>query len=157
METMTASTGTKALFIALLALMSGACASLQDLESPDVVVTAIRPLDATMLEQRFEVDLRIYNPNNKELRIDGVSFDLDINGRRLARGAGASDLVLPRLGEATTTVTVSSSVFDLARQFMALGQEETLSYNLVGKIHLGSGLGGSLPFERSGEIGSREL
>ena len=67
METMTASTGTKALFIALLALMSGACASLQDLQSPDVVVTAIRPLDATMLEQRFEVDLRIYNPNNKEL------------------------------------------------------------------------------------------
>ncbi|UCC13846.1 MAG: LEA type 2 family protein [Gammaproteobacteria bacterium] len=147
--------GTKVFSIAVLGLLCGACASLQNLESPDVVVTAIRPLDATMLEQRFAVDLRIYNPNNKELRIEGVSFDLDVNGRRLARGAGASDLLLPRLGDATTTVTVSSSVFDLARQLMAMGQAETLTYDLVGKVHLGSGFGGSLPFERSGEIGKR--
>ena len=105
-----------------------------------------------MLEQRFEVGLRIYNPNNRDLKIDGVDFELDVNGMRLARGAGAVDLVLPRLGEAETTVRASTSVLDIARQVMAAGRSETLSYTLSGRIHLGSGLGGSLPFSKSGEL-----
>jgi hypothetical protein len=35
---------------------------------------------------------------------------------------------------------------------MAAGRSETLSYTLSGRIHLGSGLGGSLPFSKSGEL-----
>lgn len=144
----------------LLALLSVAamwiitgCAGIRNLETPEVVVTAIRPLDATVLEQRFEVDLRIYNPNNRDLEIDGVDFELAVNGRRLARGAGATDLMLPRLGEAETTVRVSTTVFDIARQVMGAGQSETLSYRLSGRLHLGSGLGASLPFDKSGVLG----
>lgn len=133
-------------------LVFAGCTNLRHLETPEVVVTSIRSLDATMLEQRFEVGLRIYNPNNRELKIDGVDFELDVNGRRLARGAGATDLTLPRLGEAETTVRASTSVLDIARQVMAAGQSETLSYTLSGRIHLGSGLGGSLPFKKSGEL-----
>jgi LEA14-like dessication related protein len=137
--------------VTALLIMAG-CAGLRGLETPEVVVTSIRALDATTLEQRFEVGLRIYNPNNRDLKIDGVDFELDVNGMRLARGAGAVDLVLPRLGEAETTVRASTSVLDIARQVMAAGRSETLSYTLSGRIHLGSGLGGSLPFSKSGEL-----
>lgn len=142
-----------AVMSAVTVLLAAGCAGIHKLETPDVVVTAIRPLDATVLEQRFEVDLRIYNPNNRDLEIDGVDFELSVNGRRLARGAGATELLLPRLGEAQTSVRVSTTVFDIARQVMAAGQSETLAYRLTGRIHLGSGLGGSLPFDRSGELG----
>jgi len=137
----------------LLAGLLAACTGLRNLETPEVVVTAIRPLDATLLEQRFEVDLRIYNPNNRDLAIDGVDFELSINDSRLARGSGGRQLLLPRLGEAETTVRVSTTVFDVARQLMNAPQAETLSYRLSGRIHLGSGLGGSLPFDKSGIIG----
>ncbi len=142
--------------LGLVAVATGllaACVGLRNLEAPEVVVTAIRPVDATLLEQRFEVDLRIYNPNNRDLPIDGVDFELAINEGRLARGSGATDLLLPRLGEAETTVRVSTSVFDVARQVMNAGQSETLSYRLSGRIHLGTGLGGSLPFEKTGVLG----
>lgn len=133
-------------------LVMAGCAGLRNLETPEVVVTSIRSLDATMLEQRFEVGLRIYNPNNRDLQIDGVDFELDVNGQRLVRGTGATDLVLPSLGEAETTVRASTSVLDIARQLMAAGQSETVSYSLSGRIHLGSPWGGSLPFRRSGEL-----
>lgn len=142
-------TATLVLFSGLLA----ACTGLRNLETPEVVVTAIRPVDATLLEQRFEVDLRIYNPNNRDLAIDGVDFELSINDNRLARGSGAKQLLLPRLGEAETTVRVSTTVFDVARQLVNAPQAESLSYRLSGRIHLGSGLGGSLPFDKSGIIG----
>lgn len=135
-------------------LLIAACTGLRNLEPPEVVVTAIRPIDATLLEQRFEVDLRIYNPNNRELDIDGVDFELVVNGNRLARGSGATELLLPRLGEAVTTVRVSTTLFGVARQAMSAGQGEPVSYRLSGRIHLGSGLGGSLPFERSGVLGA---
>jgi hypothetical protein len=45
------------LWTVLLSAVQG-CAGLRNLEPPDVVVTAIRPVDATLLEQRFDVDLR---------------------------------------------------------------------------------------------------
>lgn len=137
---------------ALTAATLAACTGLRDLEPPDVVVTAIRPLDATLLEQRFEVDLRIYNPNNRDLDIDGVDFELVVNDSRLARGSGASQLLLPRLGEAETTVRVSTTVFDVARQIMNAGESGVITYRLSGRVHLGTGLGGSLPFEKSGVL-----
>ncbi len=145
-----------AAFLAFGAALVGiglmACTGLRDLEPPEVVVTAIRPLDATLLEQRFEVDLRIYNPNNRDLDIDGVDFELVVNDSRLARGSGATELMLPRLGEAETTVRVSTTFFGVARQIMNAGQSGVISYRLSGRVHLGTGLGGSLPFEKSGTL-----
>ncbi|KPK61493.1 MAG: hypothetical protein AMJ59_00220 [Gammaproteobacteria bacterium SG8_31] len=79
--------------LGLVAVATGllaACVGLRNLEAPDVVVTAIRPVDATLLEQRFEVDLRIYNPNNRDLPIDGVDFELAINESRLASAPACS-------------------------------------------------------------------
>ena len=135
----------------LLAALPG-CTGLRNLEPPEVVVTAIRPVDATLMEQRFDVDLRIYNPNNRDLSVEGVDFELDLNGKRLARGAGATDLDLPRLGEAETTVRVSSSFLGLARQLMSVGDTQTVSYRMKGRIHLRGG--GAVPFDKSGELGN---
>lgn len=132
----------------------GACTGLRSLEPPEVVLIGIQPLESTLLEQRFRVDLRIYNPNNRDIDIDGVDFELDVNDQRLARGAGAESLLLPRLGEARTSVVVSTSFVGVARQLLAMQQTQSLSYRLEGRLHLASALGATLPFEKSGEIGS---
>lgn len=143
----------RTLFLAVVLLATG-CTGLRNLESPEVVVTAIRPLDSsTLFEQRFEVGLRIYNPNNRDLDIDGIDFELDVNGQRLARAAGANDFLLPRLGEAETSVVVSTSLISVARQLMVLQQSQAINYRLSGRVHLGSAFGVSLPFEKSGQLG----
>ncbi|HBP89051.1 MAG TPA: hypothetical protein DD706_15295, partial [Nitrospiraceae bacterium] len=45
-------------------------------ESPEVLLVNITPLDATMFEQRLQVDLRVRNPNDFDLEVTGLDFTL---------------------------------------------------------------------------------
>ena len=147
------------LLIALLALLAAGCASLSSLEPPEVRVTNVRsvPAERGSIEQRFAVELNLLNPNNRAVDVDGVDFELDLNGRRLARGVSADSFTLPALGEAKTTVVVATSITDVLRQVYELSREqpEELEYRIRGKLHLGSGFLRTIPFDRSGTLGGQ--
>jgi LEA14-like dessication related protein len=144
------------LLVVMLALTVTACASVSSLEAPEVRVTGLTMLEAEpgSMEQRFLVSLRLTNPNNRSIVIDGLDFELDINDRRLARGVAGERFELPRLGEADTSVVVTTSLFDVLRQVMALGNKRDggLDYRLRGRLHLGSGLVRTLPFDHRGRL-----
>lgn len=139
------------------ALLASACASLASLEPPEVRVSSLKMLENEpgMLEQRFEVGLRVLNPNNRDIAVDGVDFELDVNDRRLARGVSSEGFTLPALGEMTTSVVVTTSLLDLLRQAynLSLRGGETLDYQLNGRLHLASGLVRTIPFDYSGTLG----
>ena len=146
--------------IALLAALgllvaAGGCASVTSLETPELQVTSFRVLESGQdsLEQRFAVGLRVINPNNRDIDIEGLDFSLDLNGRRLARGVSDQGFLLPRLGEAETTVVVTTSLLDVLRQAVELGgREDSLEYRLRGRLHLGGIFLRSIPFDRSGML-----
>lgn len=142
---------------ALFVLLSlGACTGLSSLEPPEVQVTSLEMLAPApgALEQRFAVGLRLVNPNNRGISIDGLDFELEVNGQRLARGVTNRAFELPPLGEAETSVVVTTSVFDILRQAVQLSErlEQTLDYRLRGRLHLGSGFVRTVPFDRSGKL-----
>jgi LEA14-like dessication related protein len=139
------------LVLALVTLILPGCAGLQSLDPPDVYLTSLEPLQSEGLEPRFRVGLRFQNPNNRDIEVEGINFDLDVNGRRLATGVSDEEFLLPKLGEARTTVTVTTSLVDIARQMFALSSAQGVDYRLKGKVHLG-GLLTSIPFERSGSL-----
>jgi LEA14-like dessication related protein len=105
-------------FVLLLVLAAAGCASVSSLEAPEVRVTSLQMLEPVpgSLEQRFAVGLRLVNPNNRAIAVDGLDFELDLNDRRLARGVTNNPFELPRLGEAETLVVVTTSLFDVLRQ-----------------------------------------
>lgn len=146
--------------IALLAVLggllaAGGCASVSSLETPELQLTSFRVLEHEQdsLEQRFAVGLRVINPNNRDIDIEGLDFSLDLNGRRLARGVSDRGFMLPRLGEAETTVVVTTSLLDVLRQAVQLGtRDEALDYRLRGRLHLGGVFLRSIPFDRSGKL-----
>jgi len=144
--------------LAVLVLFAGACTSLASLEPPEVRVTGIRSVPGSegSFEQRFEVELNVLNPNNREIDVDGVDFELDVNSRRLARGVSSQGFTLPALGEAQTTIVVATSITDVLRHLYELSREkpEQLDYRIRGKLHLGSGFVRTIPFDRSGRVGS---
>jgi len=139
-----------------LCLAATGCASLTSLETPELKVTSFRVLEqeSASLEQRFAVGLRVINPNNRDIDVDGIDFSLDLNGRQLARGVSDEPFRLPRLGEAETSVVVSTSLLDMLRQAVELGQQEedTLKYRLRGRLHLGGVFLRSIPFDYSGKL-----
>ena len=109
-------------------------------------------MESGALEQRFRVDLRVINPNAFDLDANGVDFQLDINGSRFARGVASLDTVIPARGDAVIPVTVSTSLFEIARGVLAASRNESFSYEIRGKLSQRGTLVPSLPFSHSGNI-----
>lgn len=140
----------------MLLLAATGCASVSSLVAPDVQVTSLQLLEAApgSLEQRFAVGLRLINPNNRAISVDGLDFELDLNDRRLARGVTDKAFELPRLGEAETIVVVTTSVFDVLRQALSAAgrRDAAMDYRLRGRLHLGSGFVRTIPFDHQGTL-----
>ncbi|HMS86175.1 MAG TPA: LEA type 2 family protein [Nitrospira sp.] len=138
------------LYLFTVTLLFPGCASLfMKGEPPEVLVTNVTPLDATMFEQRLRVDLRIRNPNEFDYHLIGIDFTLSLNGKRLTRGLGSKELTIPRLGDAVMTIDTSTSTLDIVRQLLQLSQKQELTYDIKGVLH---STDGRLPFDNVGTL-----
>ncbi|MDH4153124.1 MAG: LEA type 2 family protein [Nitrospira sp.] len=138
------------LFLFVVVLLFPSCASwLIKGEPPEVLVTNVTPLDATLFEQRLRVDLRVRNPNDFDYHLTGIDFTLNLNGKRLARGLGSKDVTIPRLGDAVMTIDTTTSTLDIVRQLLEFSQKQDLTYDIKGVLHSKAG---RLPFTNAGTL-----
>lgn len=136
---------------AVAGLLAAACASVPiGLEAPQVSLSDVSLQGGGLFEQRIGLVLRVVNPNRRALAIDGMSFDVELNGKKFAHGVSDRAVTIPGLGEALIDVTAVTSLGDVLRQLGAFGEHRGVAYRLSGKV-LMSGFG-SLPFERKGEV-----
>jgi len=136
-----------------VASLLSACAGLPfGLEAPEVMISDVRLLDVGLLEQRFGLSLRLLNPNDRDIAIEGLRFTVEINGKTFARGVSAQSVTLPRLGEAVIEVSAVSALTDVIRQWSVLSKgREVLDYRIYGSLLTGA-MPGTLPFDRVGSI-----
>lgn len=137
-------------FLAIAAITG--CAGLTGgLTPPEVTLIDLRPLPGGNLEQRFEIQLRILNPNDVALSSDGVDLELNLNGKRFARALSAESFSVPRLSDGTVTLVATTHLLDLFRQAVALPESGGLDYELQGKVFLADSPR-SLRFSREGSL-----
>ena len=125
------------LLLAFGVLLFGGCASLQGREPIQVIIAGVEPLQGEGLELRMLVKLRIQNPNDLPLDFNGVSVEMDVQGKRFATGVSDAGGSVPRFGETIVDVPVSISVFRIARQAMGVMTNEyrgKLAYEMTGKL-----------------------
>lgn len=139
--------------LALVPLLLAGCAAQPRM---DVALIGLAPVQSTLLEQRLRLDFRLQNFGERPIRASGVEVTLNVNGQRLARGVDNGAFEVERLGETRVSAVVSTSLFDVARQLLALQDRETFSYELTGRLYL-DGWPRSVPFARSGEISRSDL
>ena len=130
-------------------LLSGCATWFLKGEPPEVLVTNVTPLDATLFEQRLRVDLRVRNPNDFDYHLTGIDFTLNLNGKRLARGLGSKEVAIPRLSDAVMTIDTTTSTLDIVRQLFEFSQKQELNYDITGVLHSS---GGRLPFANTGTL-----
>jgi LEA14-like dessication related protein len=138
----------------LLVLMLSACASMAPKqERVRVTIVDIRPLESTLMEQRFVIKLRLQNRSKAPLAIDGMSFDLELNDRDFASGVSNEAITAPAFGEALIEVKVSSTLFGVIRQLQTLQEREPrpFRYRISGNLSSPNSLFG-LTFSERGEI-----
>jgi LEA14-like dessication related protein len=131
-----------------------ACATLSPYkESPRVSLVSIQPQQMGVLEQRFGLQLRILNPNDVAIPVEGLSYTIEINNREFAYGVSRQAVEIPAFGEALLDVEVVSNLLNVVQQLQALNGEtrSSLDYRLSGKISLANSPA-SLPFDYSGEL-----
>ncbi|SDY86721.1 LEA type 2 family protein [Nitrosomonas sp. Nm33] len=140
------------LFLGMTALVVG-CTQLGGIkQNPSISLADIELVELGLLEQRFNLKLRIQNPNDIALRINGMTFDVELNGVDFAKGLSDQVVTVPRLGEKVMEVKATSTLGTLWKQLGELekSSREKVEYRLSGRLFL-EGLG-SVPFERKGDV-----
>ena len=142
------------------ALMLAACSALPiGLQAPKVSVADIRLAGGGLLEQRFRLTLRVHNPNDRDLPLDGLSFVLELNDLEFAQGASNRPVMLQRLGDTLVEVEGISNLATVLQQLQQTRPgpdgREAVGYRIHGRLV--SGAMGSIPFDRRGEIALGDL
>jgi LEA14-like dessication related protein len=137
-------------------LVLGACAVLPPLtlKAPELVVSEIEIADIGLNQIVFVVHVAASNPNDIEIPLTNVRFDLDLLNGPFARGAVRQELLsLPARSSRNVPVEFSVPtvrVVQLIRSFKTV-EWSRLAYQLRGSATWGPN-GIALPFERSGDL-----
>ena len=136
----------------LSSLLLIACATTPKMEPVEVTLSDLVPGQMSILEQEYQVKLRVQNPNNFDIALDGAAYQIELNGKAFAKGVARQSVTVPRYGDAIIEGTCISDLSGVLSQISQLtkGAPEKFSYRIKGK--LGRSDGSSIPFEKVGEV-----
>ncbi len=144
-----------ALFIVFAMGVAGCATVLPDLDPPKVSIENIRSLPATDSGPRFEISLRIVNPNQMSLDIAGISYSMDLLGKEVISGVTNEVPVIEGYTEEVVTLEAGINLFEVLRLIGSLGrsQADELDYRFEAKIDFN----GLVPTQRVEETGTIAL
>jgi LEA14-like dessication related protein len=143
------------LAVTVLAVLTlGGCAGMFGHDPLRVSVAGIEPLAGQGFEMRFNMKLRIQNPNESALDFDGVSVDLQLNGKAFASGVSDQHGTVPRYGETLVSVPLTVPAFTALRQVFSLAGSDTPpgQYPYLLRGRLAGGLTGGTRFVDQGVL-----
>jgi LEA14-like dessication related protein len=121
-------------------LLLAGCASLSGtFEQPRVAVAGLTLEDANLLSQTFGVRLRIDNPNDYRIKVDGADVRIALNGQPLAQGLSNRSVSIPRYGSANLEISATTELLGLLQQILVLGTRQNVDYEVSGHMNLGRG------------------
>jgi LEA14-like dessication related protein len=100
----------------------------------------------------MEVQLLVSNPNDFEIPLTGLKFDMKMNGLDFAEGLSNQRVNIPRLGRAVVPVEVTVSVLSLMKQIQAVQKTNGVEYRVAGTAFLDHALLPRVDFDREGRI-----
>lgn len=143
------------IFVVLCCLLMAGCAGVgQTLEAPRVTLANILVKEIRVLETAFLVELRVYNTNDRAIRVRGLVCDLELMGQHFGTGVSDADVEVPAFDSAIFPVTVYTSMLDLVSAIRNLPSRKEIHYKLTGSLKVEGGflVPSSLPIRSEGKI-----
>ncbi len=147
------------LFSALLLLLvlSGCAQLTKSWASPELSMAGFRLGEITPDRQTFIISLKVKNPNDRILPVNGATYALEVEGHEIANGSGGLDRQIPAFGEEVVDVEVNTQLLDLIRKVPELvltgGRWD---YRISGILKLAGGYL-PVPFNYGGEVEAADL
>jgi LEA14-like dessication related protein len=142
------------------AMLLASCATAPRIAPPRVAVEAVRLERITGAEARFDVILRLDNPNTREIAVDAIDARVSIDDVPVGTATLKEPLRLPANGDATATLQARAGLAEVLRLAVdfaqrAQDQKETgrptqVRYAVSGSVTLEGGT--TIPFSRSGDF-----
>lgn len=141
-------------FLVLALGLLGGCASLNPvLDPPKISLESIRTLPGEGGAPRFEIQLRVINPNTRALDIAGISYTIELMGKELVSGVAKDIAPIEGYSEGVVTLEAGLQLFELLRLLASIGgkDSEQMEYRFSAKIDF-NGLAPTMRIEDTGKI-----
>lgn len=151
---------TRLALIVLAVVALGGCAAIPtNLKTPEVSFVSLRAVEASFFEQRLEVRMKVRNPNDVELPVNGLDVDIELAEEPFAHGESVREFVVPANGEAEFDMQVTANAATALLKIAGgdRRKSDAIDYKLKGKLSTRIGLLRTIPFEETGTLPISEL
>jgi LEA14-like dessication related protein len=121
------------------------------LEQPTLSVVNVELVKADLFQQQLHVRMRVQNPNDLNLAVRSISYEVEIAGNAFAHGDSVSEFVVPARDGAEFDVNVTANAAAAVLRLLAGGKGDA-EYRIFGKVRLSSGLMRTIPFDHKGML-----
>lgn len=139
---------------ACVLLMLSACVSTK-LKAPKLSIVNVGMVSADVFNQQFRIRLHVQNPNDRELPIKAIEYELFLQGDSFAEGVSDQPFVVPAQGDAEfDTVVRTNFMSSVGRLLSKLNANEAgmVQYTFVGHVQLTKGMLRKIPFSEQGMV-----
>jgi len=137
------------LTLLLVVGLSGCSLFVPKFERPTLSVVGIQLMKSDFFHQELRVRMRVQNPNDRSLPVEGIIYQLEVEGQELAHGMSGESFVVPALGEAEFDMSVSANMANMLFKLLNRNTSQ-VQYRIYGKISLSAGLLRSIRFDDHG-------
>lgn len=146
--------GTATLGLLLLALAG--CSSFgPQLEAPRLSLVNVGMVSADIFSQQFRVRMRVQNPNDREIPVKGIDYELFLQGDSFAEGVAGEPFVVPALGENEFDLILRTNfVSSIGRLMSRMNGRDgnKVDYSITGKVLVDLPFVKAIPFRDSGTV-----
>ena len=139
------------LTLLLVVGLSGCSLFVPKFERPTLSVVGIQLMKSDFFHQELRVRMRVQNPNDRSLPVEGIIYQLEVEGQELAHGMSGESFVVPALGEAEFDMSVSANMANMLFKLLNRNTSQ-VQYRIYGKISLSAGLLRSIRFDDHGDF-----
>lgn len=141
------------MLVLCLTLTAGCASLLGEKDPPAISMESFRTVATESGIPRFEVTLRVANPNKTALKIAGIAYSIEILGKELIMGVTDEVPVIEPYSEETVKLEAGLQVVGILRLMASLGTtpKDALDYRFSAKIDF-EGFVPTQRIEKTGKI-----
>jgi LEA14-like dessication related protein len=116
-------------------------------------VVDVQMVRGDLLRQEMRVRMLVQNPNNRELAVRSIEYQVQVAGEAFAHGESERDFTVPANGEQEFDVSVTANAAAMVLRLLGGGRRpDAVEYRITGKVLLAKGLMRNIPFDQKGEF-----
>jgi LEA14-like dessication related protein len=106
-----------------------------------------------IFSQAFVVRVHVQNPNDRDLPVRGIEYELFLQGDSFAEGVSEKPFVVPALGETEFNLNVRTNFMSgIGRLLSRLNGKDQVEYVFEGTVLTNLGMIKKVPFQESGTV-----